>query len=265
MELYNDGSHICVVFRHLVTGEAVQSNQFFIYDHDHAALIDPGGELTYTALFMALSEYINVKKLDFVVASHQDPDIVASINKWMMGTNCKAVVPGLWDKFIPHFTRPGKTDGRIVPIPDEGTCLQLGNMRLMALPAHFLHAEGNFQFYDPVSKILFSGDLGANLSPEEKLDKPVKRLSEVLPYMEAFHRRYMNGNKVCRLWANMVRGLEISMIVPQHGRAFEGKAIGEFIDWIEQLECGVDLMTQANYSLPRPAVGNPLEAAPLVA
>ncbi|WP_456416173.1 oxygen-binding di-iron domain-containing protein [Thiolapillus sp.] len=250
MELYNDGDHICVVFRDLVQGEAVQSNQFFIYDHDHAALIDPGGELTYTALFMALSEYINVRTLDYVVASHQDPDIVASINKWMMGTECKVAVPALWEKFIPHFTRPGKTDGRLIPMPDEGINLRLGDIYLKALPAHFMHAEGNFQFYDPISKILFSGDLGANLGPEKDLNKPVKRLAEILPYMEGFHRRYINCNKVCRLWANMVRDLEISMIVPQHGRAFKGKAIPEFISWIEQLECGVDLMTQDNYRIP---------------
>lgn len=250
MELYNDGDHICVVFRDLVRGEAVQSNQFFIYDHNHAALIDPGGELTYTALFMALSEYINVKTLDYVIASHQDPDIVASINKWMMGTNCKVVVPEIWEKFIPHFTRPGKTKGRLIPMPDKGINLELGDIHLKALPAHFMHAEGNFQFYDPISKILFSGDLGANLGPAKDLDKPVKKLSEILPYMEGFHKRYINGNKVCRLWANMVRGLEISMIVPQHGRAFKGKAIPEFINWIEQLECGVDLMTQNNYRIP---------------
>ncbi|HHH13376.1 MAG TPA: FprA family A-type flavoprotein, partial [Thiolapillus brandeum] len=177
-------------------------------------------------------------------------DIVASLNKWMVGTNAKVVVPALWERFIPHFTRQGRTTGRIIPIPDQGANLQLGDMKLKALPAHFMHAEGNFQFYDPVSRILFSGDLGANLCPHEDLDKPVKRLDEVLPYMEGFHRRYINGNKVCRFWANMVRQLDIEMIAPQHGRAFVGKAIPEFIGWIENLECGMDLMTQADYQVP---------------
>jgi len=250
MEIYNDGKHICVAFRNLVSGEAVQANQFFIYDNEHAALIDPGGELTYTALFMAMSNYINVKNLDYVIASHQDPDIVASLNKWMVGTNCQVVVPSLWERFIPHFTRPGKTLGRITPIPDEGANLTLGQIKLKAVPAHFLHAEGNFQFYDPVSRILFSGDLGANLCPVEDLDEPVMKIDEVLPYMEGFHRRYINSNKVCRFWANMVRELDIEMIVPQHGRAFTGKAVPQFIDWIEKLECGIDLMTQDNYRIP---------------
>jgi flavorubredoxin len=160
------------------------------------------------------------------------------------------VVPALWERFIPHFTRPGRLVDRVVAIPDEGTNLELGNIRLMALPAHFLHAEGNFQFYDPISRILFSGDLGANLPPGD-LNKPAKSISELLPYMEGFHKRYMNSNKVCRLWANMVRQLDIDMIVPQHGRAFIGrKAVNDFINWIEGLQCGVDLVSQNNYRLP---------------
>jgi flavorubredoxin len=68
--------------------------------------------------------------------------------------------------------------------------------------------------------------------------------------MDGFHKRYMNSNKICRFWVNMVRQLDISMIVPQHGRALIGKAITEFLDYIENLECGIDLFTQENYRLP---------------
>lgn len=250
VELYNVRGHICVVFRDLVIGEAVQANQFLIYDHEHAALIDPGGELTYTRLFMAISHYMNVKKLDYVVASHQDPDIVASVNKWLVGTDCRVVVPALWERFIPHFTRPGKLAGRVVTIPDSGLHLQLGSVRLMALPAHFMHSEGNYCFYDPVSKILFSGDIGANM-PAGDLDVPVEAMTDILPYMEGFHRRYMSSNKVCRYWVSMIRQLEVEAIIPQHGRGFIGKQmVNEFLAWFEGVECGVDLMTQEHYKIP---------------
>ncbi len=251
MELYNDGNHVCLVFRDLVSGgEAVQANQFLVLDSQHAALIDPGGELTYSRLFLAISDYLNVKDLDYVIASHQDPDIVASLNRWLVGTDARVVVPALWERFIPHFTRPGKISNRVIAMPDEGMKLKLGSINLTALPAHFLHAEGNFQFYDPVSKLLFSGDMGANLCPPQELDVPVSKLAVVFPHMDPFHRRYMNSNKVCRLWVNMVRDLEIEMIVPQHGRAIAGNAIAEFFDYIENLQCGIDLMTQKNYKLP---------------
>ncbi|MBL8482712.1 MAG: FprA family A-type flavoprotein, partial [Rhodocyclaceae bacterium] len=72
-----------------------------------------------------------------------------------------------------------------------------------------------------------------------------------IPLMAGFHRRYMISNKICRYWANMVRELDIEQIVPQHGCRFVGKAmVNRFIDWIEQLECGVDVITQSYYRAP---------------
>jgi len=42
------------------------------------------------------------------------------------------------------------------------------------------------------------------------------------------------------------------MIVPQHGPFFKGRAMcDQFIDWIDNLSCGVDLVTDANYTLPQ--------------
>lgn len=250
IELFNDGSHVCVAFEDLVHGEAVQANQFLIADDHHAAIIDPGGELTYSRLFMEMSKYVNVSHLDYVVASHQDPDIIASLNKWLIGTQAKIVVPSLWERFVPHFTRPGKSEGRILPIPDQGMNLQLGTIQLKAIPAHFLHSEGNFQFYDPKSKILFSGDMGANLA-SGPLDQPVDDFDEMVTHMQGFHQRYMNSNKVCRLWANMIRTLDVEWIVPQHGRSFKGyEAVARFLSWIEELPCGIDLVTQDTYRVP---------------
>jgi flavorubredoxin len=45
--------------------------------------------------------------------------------------------------------------------------------------------------------------------------------------------------------------MDVEAIVPQHGRMFKGKKmVNEFLNWIENLECGIDLMTQDNYRLP---------------
>jgi len=112
-------------------------------------------------------------------------------------------------------------------------------------------ATTNYSFHDLVSKILFSSDIGANLPPASKLDEPVKRLSEILPYMECFHRRDINANRVCRFWVNMFRGQDVESIVPQHGRAMKGeKVIAEFQAWLNGLECGPDLITQDAYRVP---------------
>ncbi len=60
-ELYNDGTHICISFSDLVNEgptEAVQANQFLVIDNGDDALIDPGGNMTYHALYMTMSRYV---------------------------------------------------------------------------------------------------------------------------------------------------------------------------------------------------------------
>jgi len=252
VELYNDGTHKCIAFYDLVSGDGVQANQFLVVNGDHSALLDPGGDLIYNDLFMQSYKYLFTKSLEYVIGSHQDPDIISSLDKWLVGSNCKVLVPKLWERFIPHFSTPGKVMDRIIGIPDEGMNIYLGEngAMLKAIPAHFLHSEGNFQFYDSISKILFCGDMGASLV-DDREGKPVSDFQAHIPYMQGFHQRYMSSNKVCRFWANMVRELEIEWLVPQHGPSFKGKEmVNQFLDWIESLECGVDLMTQEHYRIP---------------
>jgi flavorubredoxin len=254
VELYNDGKHVCLAFYDLVDEEhdhAVQCNQFLIADSGHGALIDPGGNMTYNSLLMAMQKYFPSKELQYIFASHPDPDIVASINKWFVVSPCKLLISALWTRFIPHFTTGRDIEGRIVGIPDPGCEVAVGNSRIVAVPAHFMHAEGNFQFYDPVAKILFSGDLGVSLVDHDVAAQPVTDFTAHIGKMVGFHRRYMVSNKILRFWAEMVRKLDIEMIVPQHGQRFVGKAMcNRLIDWLEGLPCGIDLMTQDNYRLP---------------
>jgi flavorubredoxin len=257
IELYNDGKHVCVMFNDLVddtSSSAVQANQFLIVSDGEGALIDPAGNMTYNALIMAMSRYFPFKRLKYIFASHQDPDIVASLNKWLMSTECTLYVSQLWDRFVPHFTTLNRSEGRVYGIPDAGLTIHMRDSAIKALPAHFLHSEGNFQFYDSKSRILFSGDMGASLVPHAQIEQPIttaREFQEHLHNMAGFHRRYMVSNKVCRLWVNMVRQLDLAMLVPQHGRYFKGKeAIGAFLDWIEQLPCGIDLLNQENYRIP---------------
>lgn len=257
IELYNDGKHICLLFNDLVDDEkssAVQANQFLVISDGEGTLIDPAGNMTYNALLMAMGRYFPYKKLKYILASHQDPDIVASLNKWLFGTDATLYVSSLWDRFVPHFTTQDRSVGRIVGVPDKGMVLQLNASRMLIVPAHFLHSEGNFHFYDEKAKVLFSGDMGASLVHHDQVNTPITSVEAFkahTPRMEGFHRRYMVSNKACRLWANMARGLEMDYLVPQHGCYFKGKvAINAFLDWIEKLECGIDLFTQGNYRIP---------------
>ncbi|WP_375037538.1 MBL fold metallo-hydrolase [Acinetobacter sp. RW6] len=254
--LFDNGVHKCISFTSLVKGEGIQANQFLIIDHERAAVIDPGGDLTYVPLTMELNKYTRLKNLDYVMASHQDPDIITSMPRWLVYTDAKVVASKLWARFLPHLNSAfmsermkGNWEDRLIELPDRGQVIQLGESKLVVVPAHFLHSVGNFQFYDPVAKILFSGDMGASIV--EDASQPLKDFDTHVLKMKAFHQRYMCSNKVIRLWVNMVRQMDIEMIVPQHGSPFIGKEmINQFLDWIEILPCGVDLMSEQIFSCP---------------
>ncbi len=247
--LFDSDSHKVFLFEELTPASAVQANQYLIIHKDEAMLLDPGGHKVQSKLFADIATLIPPNQIKYIFLSHQDPDIVASINYWMMTTQSEAIISKLWTRFLPHFGLDSKLEGRVIPVDDGGTRITLGgDCELLIIPAHFLHSPGNFQIYDPVSKILFSGDLGASLGQDYFF---VKDFDSHLKYMEGFHKRYMACGKIMKLWANMVRKLDIEMIAPQHGAVFQGKDMVEkFINWIENLECGVDLMSEANYTLP---------------
>ncbi len=248
-ELFRSGDHVCVAFNDLVRGDdGVQANQFLIQHGNASALIDPGGALLYTPLSLALPQYVQPRDLTWILASHQDPDIIGSVDSWLLYTQARVVCSRLWGRFIPHsvphYQKNAGVD-RYLLLPDEGMEIPLGNTQIRAVPAHFLHSVGNFQFYDPVSRILFSGDLGASMLEAGVAYAPVEDFDAHIPRMAGFHRRYMASNRACRWWARRARELDIDMIVPQHGLPIRGaRDVARFIDWVDGLVCGVDLLPE---------------------
>jgi flavorubredoxin len=221
-------------------GLAVQANQHLIIDGAEGMILDPGGHKVYSKVLGATMSSLGRAKLKYILLSHQDPDIVAAVNGWLMTTDAVAYVSKLWVRFVPHFGLDRLVQDRLLPVPDEGMKLKLGSRDLLLVPAHFLHSPGNFQVYDPHSKILYTGDLGASLGVE---GREVTDFDEHIQFMDGFHRRYMATNRALRAWTQMARGLDVEILAPQHGQLFRGKdMVNRFYDWCDSLECGVDLM-----------------------
>jgi flavorubredoxin len=255
VEIFNRAGHFCVLFTDLVgaDSDAVQANQCLIIDDKQGMLLDPGGQMTYNELYVTMTRYMPPKSLKYVFASHADPDVIASLQRWLNGSETTLLISRIWSRFVPHFCNTGSIAGRMIEVPDRGGRVRLGGNEVWLLPAHFLHSEGNFQVYDPVSRILFSGDVGASMVSGARAGKPVTDFDAHVGTMSAFHRRYMVSRKACQLWAKMASGLDIEMIVPQHGAPIRGQAaVGRFIEWLGSLECGIDLMTQDDYRAPLP-------------
>jgi flavorubredoxin len=240
--LFDDGHHKNVLLEDFDKGGfAVQANQHIIIHGKQGMILDPGGHKVYSKALSATFSLLGDSSLQYLFFSHQDPDIVAAMNGWLMTTDAEAYISKLWSRFVPHFGIDHLMADRLHPIPDEGMYLELDGVNLMILPAHFLHSTGNFHVYDPVSKILYTGDLGASLGMSYI---QVSNFEEHIQYMAGFHRRYMASNKILKAWVDMVRPLDIEMIAPQHGAFFKGKdMVNQFLDWCAGIECGVDVIT----------------------
>ncbi|MEO1061767.1 MAG: MBL fold metallo-hydrolase [Actinomycetota bacterium] len=214
----------------------IDSNQYLVVHAGRGLLPDPGGVEVFPAALTAFGRAIPIADIDVLTASHQDPDIISSLELWLDVTSgVEVYAPWLWQTFISHFA----PDADIRGIPDEGGPLRLGGSTdLTFVPAHYLHASGNHMIYDPRAKILFSADVGAALLPD---DAPivVEDFDRHVDAMTGFHQRWMPSNTAKRKWIERVRHLEIEQMCPQHGSIFRGDDVARFLQWFDELEVGL--------------------------
>ena len=220
---------------------AVQTMQYLIIDNGRGVLLDPGGVHLFSRVVTAVSRFISVDKVDTIFFSHQDPDVSSGSALWLGITNAKVYISELWVRCVPHFGIVDTT--RVIGIPDKGMDIQLASGSLMkCVPSHFMHSPGHFSLFDEKSRILFTGDIGAAVFGENDETLFVEDFEAHIPFIKGFHMRYMASNKIVRRWADTVRRLNPAMLAPQHGAVYKNENVGKFLDWIANLQCGVDFL-----------------------
>lgn len=245
-ELFNDKGRRWLYFGRdkAKSSNLIDTNEYMVIHKESAMLLDPGGMEIFPSVVAAVTREVRVENIEAVFASHQDPDIASSLSLWFaLNDSLQVYVPGTWSQFIPHFGGGRKLNA----IPDEGMTLPLGESNdLRLIPAHYVHSSGNFSLYDPVAKILFSGDIGTALLPDDKDDIYVEDFDAHIPYMEGFHTRWMPSNKAKNAWISRVRALDINLMVPQHGAIFRKEDTQRFLEWFERLEVGSAVSGEAS-------------------
>lgn len=235
LELFNDGTRRWVYFGRDPDrmDTIIDTNQYLVTERDKGLLFDPGGVELFPSYVAALSREISLENIEHIVSSHQDPDVISSLGLWLdVCASVQVRVPFPWLLFIPHMS--GGVP--VMEIPDQGMNLTLGGSDdIQLIPAHYLHSSGNFSAYDPTAKILFTGDIGAALLPPGHEDIFVEDFDEHVAYMEAFHKRWMPSEEAKKFWLQLVRGLDIQMLAPQHGAIFRNGDVQRFFDWFETL------------------------------
>ena len=216
----------------------IDTNQYIVRTANKCLLLDPGGVELFAPMLAAALHHAPVEEITDIFASHQDPDIISSLGLWDQAIpHAKLHAPALWEGFLRHF---GCESIEYVGIPDNGGMIQLDNVELQIIPAHYLHSSANFHVYDPKAKILMSGDVGAAI---EEAGSPifVDNFDAHVEKMRFFHQRWMPSNQAKRDWINRVRELDIDIMAPQHGRIFKGDDVKRFLDWFEALQVGTGI------------------------
>jgi flavorubredoxin len=237
--LYNEGDCKWVVFGRdpQKNNQIIDTNEYLILVNDEGILLDPGGIEIFPSVLTAVTEVVDIKKIKHYLCSHQDPDIMSSLPLWLgLTPTANIYLSWLWSGFVAHFG--SEYVKNFVNLPDEGQILEMGNHKFEFVPAHFCHSSGNFHFFDHTSRILFSGDMGAALLPNN-YPLFVEDFKKHIKYMEKFHQRWMPSNEAKNRWVNRVRKLNPKMLCPQHGAIFTGENVKLFLDWIEELEVGI--------------------------
>lgn len=232
-----DGAHQWIMFgRDSDKPEKIiDTNQYLVKSRNKALLIDPGGIELFSPMLAGILRYIPIEQLTDLFTSHQDPDVVSSIGLWdQVVKDANLYGSWLWEGFIRHF---GIHNINYCAVPDEGGVIQLDDLKLQIIPAHYLHSSANFHLYDPIAKILFSGDVGVSLEPT---DTPVfiDNFEAHAERLRAFHQRVMPSEIAKKDWINRIRKLDVKMMCPQHGRIFRGDEVTKFLNWFEELPIG---------------------------
>lgn len=221
----------------------IRSNQYLVKHGSVGVLLDPGGFGVMPRMLAEMLRYLEPTQIKAIMLSHQDPDIVAGIGAWIELISAPIYISRIWKRFLPHYGI--KATEQFVGVPDVGMMCDIEpGFQLQLIPAHFLHSEGQINVYDPVSKILFTGDIGTAVLPDTEDFVYVEDFNEHLPYIDWFHKRYMCANSAARAWVERVSELEIEVLAPQHGPVYRGKAVTDFLTWFKDLRCGTDLMSK---------------------
>lgn len=243
IQLYQSANHRFVLLNESESGDeaGVHSNQYLIEHQGHGVLLDPGGFGVMPRVLAELLKYIPPDQVQAIILSHQDPDIVGGISTWLEMIKAPVYVSHIWMRFLPHYGLQDMSQFR--GVPDAGQSLTLApGFELKIVPAHFLHSEGQINVYDPVSRILFTGDIGSAMMPSG-MERPfVDDFQAHLPHIHGFHQRYMCGQRAVRCWLDTIADLDIEMLAPQHGPIYRGRAVLDFLEWIAGLRCGLDLL-----------------------
>jgi glyoxylase-like metal-dependent hydrolase (beta-lactamase superfamily II) len=205
--------------------------------------VDPGSQFDYSVVESNIQQLIgDLSEVDLLTLNHQDPDVVGNT-----GAFCDAnptvglmVSEDVWRLTQHLLFKPGTV--QFANACRSSRAAMGAGHRWQVVPTPFCHFRGAMAFYDPESRTLFSGDFFGGLN----------QLGRVHLYAESddwqgvaqFHQIYMPTREILRYAVRQIRALTpaVEVIAPQHGHVIVGDHVAEFLDRMQELLVGHDLL-----------------------
>ena len=211
-------------------------NPYLIVDGDEAVLIDSGSRNDFSTVMLKImrtgTDLRNIKRL---IYQHYDPDLCGNIphmEALIGGENLKILSHKENNIFINYYSTKSVKEC----VEELGLHYKFSSGReLLFIRIPYSHSPGSFVTYDTKTKVLFSSDLFGSYDADWSLFSPVCEKCadctpvEICPDMKKscqiigvwdFHRRVMTSTKALHFALRQIKGLDLSMIAPQHGSIF---------------------------------------------
>jgi len=217
---------------------AFRVNVYLIKSGDEAVIVDPGNRNFFEPIKKEVIDILgDVNKVIGAVFCHQDPDVAASIVDWLdILPDMKVITSSRTNVLLPFYGIKGEYD--FFDITQEFT---FSNGKVLSfIESPFLHFPGAFTTYCNTSSFLFSGDIFAALDIEWSLI--VEDFDTHKMAMDLFSKDYFASNIATRGYAMKIEDLRIEAILPQHGSIIPKKFVKNSIDYLKDLQCGLDII-----------------------
>lgn len=212
-------------------------NPYVLDDGEEAVLFEPGSMLYYAGVRAKVLESVAAKKIRYILLSHQDPDLCASVPLWeaALGTNqFQIVTHSRTAVLLRHYGIQSK----MYLVDQNDWVLPLRGGRVLKFVfAPWCHCPGTFMTYDDKTRTLFSGDVFGALTYDWKLYAG----DHYTEAMRGFHEDYMASTPHLKSAMIQLDALRIDRIVPQHGSVIV-RNVADHIRFLRGLRCGLTLM-----------------------
>jgi two-component system C4-dicarboxylate transport sensor histidine kinase DctB len=222
-----------------------QCHPYLIKNGNESILIDPGSMIEFDETVRKVKSIVDLSDIKYIILHHQDPDLAAAvpeIEKLINRDDLLIVTHSRMSLLVKHYLI--KSSYYEIDKHDNVLITSSG-FRLDFLTTPYCHSPGAFVSYEPITKVLFSGDIFGGI--EESWDF----YADESYFLKAkqFHQEYMPSKDIFNYALGKIEKLDIDLIAPQHGSVIEKKYISSLIKDMKNLDCGLYIEEKYNQEL----------------